>query len=72
MEAIAESFEGVKSSFAIQAGKEIRVIVSPEKVDDAMLTVLSEDIAKKVQDEIEYPGQIKVITIREYRGFDYA
>jgi ribonuclease Y len=72
MEAIAESFEGVKSSYAIQAGKEIRVIVSPERVDDAMLTVLAEDIAKKVQDEIEYPGQIKVVVIREYRGFDYA
>jgi ribonuclease Y len=72
MEAIAESFEGVKNSYAIQAGKEIRVIVTPERVDDAMLTVLSEDIAKKVQDEIEYPGQVKVVTIREYRGFDYA
>jgi ribonuclease Y len=72
MEAIAESFDGVKNSYAIQAGKEIRVIVSPERVSDAMLTVLSEDIAKKVQDEIEYPGQIKVVTIREYRGFDYA
>jgi ribonuclease Y len=72
MEAIAESFEGVKNSYAIQAGKEIRVIVTPERVDDAMLTVLTEDIAKKVQDEIEYPGQVKIVTIREYRGFDYA
>ena len=72
MEAIAESFDGVRHSYAIQAGKEIRIIVSHEKVDDLMLNQLVQDIAKKIEEEIEYPGQIKVVAIREFRGVDYA
>lgn len=72
MEAIAESFEGVKYSYAIQAGKEVRVIVAHTKVDDSMLNQLAKDIAKKIEDEIEYPGQIRVVVIREFRGIDYA
>jgi ribonuclease Y len=72
IEAIAESFDGVKYSYAIQAGKEIRVIVAHEKVDDPMLTLLAKDIAQKIEDEIEYPGQVKVTVIREFRGYDYA
>jgi len=72
MEEIAESFEGVQQSFAIQAGKEVRVIVSHEKVDDVQLNQISQDIAKKIEQEIEYPGQIKVVVIREFRGIDFA
>jgi ribonuclease Y len=72
MEAIAESFDGVHHSYAIQAGKEIRIIVSHDKVDDSILTQLAEDIAKKIEEEIEYPGQVKVVVIREFRGVDYA
>jgi ribonuclease Y len=72
MEAIAESFEAVQSSYAVQAGKEVRVIVSHEKVDDAMLPQLANDIVQKIETEIEYPGQIKVVLIREFRGVDYA
>jgi ribonuclease Y len=72
MEAIAESFEGVQQSFAIQAGKEVRIIVSHEKIDDVKLHQLARDIAKKIEEEIEYPGQVKVVVIREFRGIDYA
>jgi len=72
IEAIAGSFDGVHRSFAIQAGKEIRVIVSHDKVDDAQIHHLAKDIAIKIEEEIEYPGQIKVVVIREFRGVDYA
>jgi len=72
MEAIAESFDGVHHSFAIQAGKEVRIIVSHDKVEDTTLNQLALDIAKKIEEEIEYPGQIKVVVIREFRGVDYA
>jgi ribonuclease Y len=72
IEAIAESFDGVKYSYAIQAGKEVRVIVAHEKVEDPMITLLAKDIAQKIEDEIEYPGQIKVTVIREFRKYDYA
>lgn len=72
MEAIAESFDGVHHSHAIQAGKEVRIVVSHEKVDDMTLHQLAQDIAKKVEEEIEYPGQIKIVVIREFRGVDYA
>jgi ribonuclease Y len=72
IEAIAESFEGVHHSFAIQAGREIRIIVSHEKVDDKKLHQLANEIAKKIEKEIEYPGQIKVVVIREFRGIDFA
>ena len=72
MEAIAESFDAVKQSFAVQAGKEIRIIVSHDRVDDMMLEPLANEIAEKIEQEIEYPGHIKVVLIREFRGVDYA
>lgn len=72
LEGIADSFEGVEKSFAIQAGREIRVLVKPEKISDDQMVVLSRDIAKKIEDEMEYPGQIKVNVIRESRVVDYA
>ena len=72
LEEIANSFEGVDKSFAIQAGREVRIIVKPEKVSDADMTVLARDIAQKVEKEMEYPGQIKVNVIRETRTIDYA
>ena len=72
LEKIADSFDGVEKSFAIQAGREVRIIVKPEKVNDAQMTLMARDIAKKVEDEMEYPGQIKVNIIRETRVVDYA
>lgn len=72
LENIAESFDGVDKSFAIQAGREVRIIVKPEKVNDAQMTLMARDVAKKIEDEMEYPGQIKVNIIRETRTVDYA
>ena len=72
LEEIASSFHGVEKSFAIQAGREVRVIVKPEQVDDAQALFLAKDIAKKIEAELEYPGQIKVNVIREFRGVEYA
>ena len=72
LEKIADSFEGVEKSFAIQAGREIRIIVKPEKISDDKMVVMARDIAKKVEDEMEYPGQIKVNLVRETRVVDYA
>ena len=72
LENIADSFEGVEKSFAIQAGREIRIIVKPEKIDDNQMTLLARDVAKRVEDEMEYPGQIKVNVVRETRVIDYA
>ena len=72
LEEIAESFHGVSKSFAIQAGREIRIMVEHEKVSDARAEQLASDIAQKIQDELEYPGQIKVTVIREFRATDYA
>ena len=72
LESIADSFEGVDKSFAIQAGREIRIIVKPDKVDDNQMTLMARDIAKKLEDEMEYPGQIKVNVVRETRVVDYA
>ena len=72
LEGIADSFDGVEKSFAIQAGREIRVLVKPEKVSDDQMVVMSKDIAKRIEDEMEYPGQIKVNVIRESRVIDYA
>jgi len=72
MEDIALSFDGVKTAYAIQAGKELRVIVIPEKIDDITLNQLARDIAKKIEDQIEYPSQVKVMLIREFRGIDFA
>ena len=72
LENLAKSFEGVAKTYAIQAGREVRVVVEPDKVDDAVADRLSLDIAQKIQDEMEYPGQIKVMVIREVRKVAYA
>ena len=72
LEEIASGFHGVEKSYAIQAGREVRVIVKPEQVDDAQALFLAKDIAKKIETELEYPGQIKINVIREFRGVEYA
>ena len=72
LEAIASSFEGVERSFAIQAGREVRIMVKPEVVTDEKMVLIARDIVKKIEDELEYPGQIKVNIIRESRVSDYA
>ena len=72
LEQIADSFEGVEKSFAIQAGREIRIIVKPEKISENEMTLMARNVAKKVEDEMEYPGQIKVNVIRETRAIEYA
>jgi ribonuclease Y len=72
LEEIANEFNGVEKSYAIQAGREIRVIVKPEQVVDAEIVIIAHDIAKKIENELEYPGQIKVQVIRENRAFEYA
>lgn len=72
LEALAQSFDGVAKTYAIQAGREIRVIVEHGKIDDAMADQLAQDIANKIQTEMEYPGQIKIIVIRETRSVAYA
>ena len=72
LEEIAAGFAGVERSFAIQAGREVRVIVKPDQVDDAKALFLAKDIAKKIETELEYPGQIKVNVIREFRSVEYA
>ncbi len=72
LEEIANSFSGVEKSYAIQAGREIRIMVKPEDVDDLGVLEIARNIAKKVEDELEYPGQIKVNVIRETRATEYA
>ena len=72
LEEIADSFDGVEKSFAIQAGREVRIIVKPDKINDDQMTILARDVAKKVENEMDYPGQIKVNVIRETRTVDYA
>jgi ribonuclease Y len=72
LESVANSFQGVEKSFAIQAGREIRVIVKPEQIDDLSTARLSRDIAQKIQESLQYPGQIKVTVIRETRAVEYA
>ena len=72
LEEIANSFDGVDSSYAIQAGREIRVIVKPEKIDDASTAYIAREIAQKLENELDYPGQIKVCVVRETRSIDYA
>lgn len=72
LEEIADSFEGVEKSFAIQAGREVRIMVKPDKVDDVLSVQLARDIVKKIESELEYPGQIRVTVIRETRAVDYA
>ena len=72
LEAIASSFEGVDSSYAIQAGREMRIIINPEIISDDKTTILSRDIAKKIEETMQYPGQIKVTVVRETRSVEYA
>ena len=72
LEDISNSFEGVEKSYAIQAGREVRIMVKPDKIDDAASIQLSRDIVKKIEAELEYPGQIKVTVIRETRAVEYA
>ena len=72
LEEITNGFKGVDKSFAIQAGREVRVMVIPEQINDDAMTILAHDIAKRIEDEMEYPGQIKVSVIRESRSVDYA
>ena len=72
LEEIADNFKGVEKSFAIQAGRELRIVVIPEDISDEGLTLLARDIAKKIEEELEYPGQIKVNLVRETRAVDYA
>lgn len=72
MEALALSYPGVLKTYAIQAGRELRVIVGADKIDDKETELLSFDIAKKIQDEMTYPGQVKITVIRETRAVSYA
>lgn len=72
LEEIADSFEGVEKSFAIQAGREVRIMVKPEQIGDAEAAQIARDIVKKIENELEYPGQIKVNVIRETRAIEYA
>jgi ribonuclease Y len=72
LEKIAQSFPGVEKSYAIQAGREIRIMVQPDRLSDEESTILSRDIARKIEKDLTYPGQIKVTVIRETRAVDYA
>ncbi|MEJ2677584.1 MAG: ribonuclease Y, partial [Gemmatimonadota bacterium] len=72
LERIAQGFDGVERCFAIQAGREIRVMVDPEQVDDQTMVEMSETIARRLEEELQYPGQIKVVVIRETRSVDFA
>jgi len=72
LEEIADTYEGVEKSYAIQAGREIRIIVKPDKIDDILAPKVAREISKRIEDELEYPGQIKVVVIRETRAVDYA
>ena len=72
LEEITNSFKGVDKSFAIQAGREVRIMVIPEQVSDDDMVLMAREISKRIEDELEYPGQIKVNVIRESRVTDYA
>ena len=72
LEEIANSYEGVEKSYAIQAGREIRIMVKPDSVNDEELHLLARKMTKQIEEELEYPGQIKVSIIRETRAIEYA
>ena len=72
LEEICDGYKGVDKSYAIQAGREIRIIVKPEQIDDSQAIVMARDIAKQIEDEMSYPGQIKVNVIRETRAVELA
>ena len=72
LEEIAEGFDGVEKSYAIQAGREIRIMVNSEKVDDVLAPRMAYDVAKRIEEELEYPGQIRIVVLRETRAVDYA
>ncbi|MEE9583302.1 MAG: ribonuclease Y, partial [Dehalococcoidales bacterium] len=72
LEDIANSFQGVEKSYAIQAGREIRILVKPEEIDDLGAMRMARDIVKKIEESLEYPGKIKVAVLRETRAIDYA
>ena len=72
LEDIATGFKGVEKAYAIQAGREIRIVVTPDMVDDAKAQTLSDEIARRIENELQYPGQIKVMVIRETRAVDFA
>ena len=72
LEEVASSFEGVERCFAIQAGREIRIMVKPDVITDDKMILLAKDICKKIENDLEYPGQIKVNIIRESRAIEYA
>ncbi|HAL03009.1 MAG TPA: ribonuclease Y, partial [Lachnospiraceae bacterium] len=72
LEEITNSFKGVDKSFAIQAGREVRIMVVPEQVSDADMVIMAREVSKRIEEEMQYPGQIKVNVIRESRIIDYA
>lgn len=72
LEEIANSFPGVEKSYAIQAGREVRIMVKPNEVNDEQMVLIARDIVKKIEENLEYPGQIKINVIRESRATDYA
>ena len=72
LEDITNSFKGVEKSFAIQAGREVRIMVIPEQISDDDMVLLAREVSKRIESELEYPGQIKVNVIRESRVTDYA